>query len=118
MARKAFIDSNPAGVQAFLSDARASVEYVNTNPLAASKLMISHEIVADTLFAVAADTAEKKQAAAESQKANDVIGRCNIVLIEGAEMQTIADANFAVLYAADPASVGGALPGSALYYGV
>ncbi len=118
VARKAFIDSNPQAVLAFLADARASVEYVNTNPLAASKLMVSHEIVADTLFAVAADTNEKKQAAAESQKANDVIGRCNIVLIEGTAMQKIADENFAVLYAADPASVGGALPEAALYYGV
>jgi len=118
VARKAFIDSNPQAVLAFLSDARASVEYVNINPLAASKLMISHEIVADTLFSVAADTNEKKQAAAESQKANDVISRCNIVLIEGAEMQKIADENFAVLFAADPASVGGALPEAALYYGV
>ena len=35
-----------------------------------------------------------------------------------ATMQKIADENFAVLYAADPASVGGALPEAALYYGV
>ena len=117
VARKAFIDSNPDAVAAFLADARASVEYVNVNPLAASDLMVSHEIVDESLFAVPADTAEKKQAAAASSKANNVIGRCNIVLIEGAEMQAIADANFAVLYAADPTSVGGKLPDASLYYG-
>ena len=117
VARKAFIDSNPDGVAAFLADARSSVEYVNTNPLAASAKMVLQEIVDESLFSIPADTAEKKQDSAKTQKANEVIGRCNIVLIEGAEMQQIADENYKVLFAADPTSVGGALPDGALYYG-
>ena len=117
VARKAFIDSNPDGVAAFLADARSSVEYVNTNPLAASAKMVLQEIVDESLFSIPADTAEKKQDSAKTQKANEVIGRCNIVLIEGAQMQQIADENYKVLFAADPTSVGGALPDGALYYG-
>lgn len=117
IARKAFIDSNPDGVKAFLQDARSSVEQVNTDALAASAKMVEKEIVADTLFAIPADTAEKKQEAAKAQKASDVIGRCNIVFIEGAQMQQIADENFQVYFAADPTSVGGELPPAALYYG-
>ena len=117
VARKAFIDSNPDGVAAFLADARASVESVNTNPLAASAKMVEKTIVDEALFSIPADTAEKKQDSAKTQKANEVIGRCNIVLIEGKEMQQIADENYAVLFAADPASVGGTMPDGALYYG-
>ena len=118
VARKAFVEKNPEGVQAFLAAARSSVEKVNTDPVASSDLMATHEIVDAALFAVPADTAEKKQAAAKTQKVNEVIGRCNIVFIEGAQMQQIADENFQVLFAADSASVGGALPTAALYYGV
>ena len=117
VARKAFIDSNPDGVAAFLADARSSVEYVNTNPLAASAKMVEKTIVDEALFSIPADTAEKKQDSAKTEKANAVIGRCNIVLIEGAQMQQIADENYKVLFAADPTSVGGALPDGALYYG-
>ena len=118
IARKAFIDSNPDGVKTFLADARSSVEKVNTDALTASTKMVEKEIVSDTLFAIPADTAEKKQESAKTEKANDVIGRCNIVFIEGAQMQQIADENFKVLFAADPTSVGGSLPVAALYYGV
>ncbi len=117
IARKAFIDGNPDGVKAFLQDARSSVEKVNTDAQTASTKMVEQEIVDEALFSIPADTAEKKQAAAKTQKANEVIGRCNIVFIEGAQMQQIADENYQVLFAADPTSVGGALPPAALYYG-
>ncbi len=117
IARKAFIDSNPDGVKAFLQDARSSVETVNTDALASAAKMVEKEIVPETLFAIPADTAEKKVDAAKLQKANDVIGRCNIVFIEGAQMQQIANENFQVLFDADPTSVGGELPPATLYYG-
>ena len=117
VARKAFIDSNPDGVKAFLQDARSSVEKVNTDASAASTKMVEQQIVDESLFAIPADTAEKRQEAAKVQKANEVIGRCNIVFIEGAQMQLIADENYQVLFAADPTSVGGELPAAALYYG-
>lgn len=118
VARKAFIDSNPDGVKAFLHDARGSVEKVNTDAVASGAKMVEQKIVDETLFAVPSDTPEKKQAAAKTQKVNDVIGRCNIVFIEGAQMQLIAEENYKVLFAADPASVGGELPTAALYYGI
>ena len=79
--------------------------------------MVAQTIVDEALFAIPADTAEKKQDSAKTEKANAVIGRCTIVLIEGADMQKIADENYKVLFAADPTSVGGALPEAALYYG-
>lgn len=117
VARKAFIDTNPDGVKAFLADARSSVEKVNTDASAAGSKMVEQTIVDEALFSIPADTAEKKQEAAKTQKANDVIGRCNIVFIEGAQMQLIADENYQVLFAADPMSVGGELPPAGLYYG-
>ena len=42
--------------------------------------------------------------------------QCNIVFETGDEMKTDLETYFKVLYAADPASVGGALPADDFYY--
>ena len=116
IARSDFIEKNPEGVAAFLADNRASVEYVNTNSLAASAKMIDKGIVDASVFAIPSDTAEKRQNAVKLEKANSVIARCNIVIIEGQNMIDIANANFKVYFDADPTSIGGALPENGLYY--
>ena len=52
-------------------------------------------------------------AAAVAEKA---IPNCNIVYIDGDEMVNILTAFYGVLFAANPASIGGAMPGADLYY--
>ena len=44
------------------------------------------------------------------------IPHCNIVGITGEEMKTSVSAYLDVLFAANPSSVGGALPDEAFYY--
>ena len=55
-------------------------------------------------------------AASMSAVAQKAIPECNIVFIEGAEMKTIAEGFLQVLYDADPAAVGGAVPAADFYY--
>ena len=49
--------------------------------------------------------------------AKQAIPRCNLVYIDGAEMKAQIWGYFDVLYAANPKSVGGAVPDEAFYYG-
>ena len=111
-----FIKNNPEGLAKFISDNKASVEYVNVNPTQASEKIVSKEIIDEAVFAVDTTLSEKKQAAAKEEKAVKVISRCNIVFIDGQDMIDIADANFSVYFNADPASIGGEMPSAELYY--
>ena len=54
---------------------------------------------------------------AKAALAQKALPQCNIVFETGAEMKTDLVNYFDVLFAADPASVGGALPGDDFYYG-
>ena len=116
IARSDFIKKNPAAVEAFIADNKASVERVNSAPEAACDLMVSKGILDESLFTVSSDLSEKKQAAAKTELAVGLVGRCNIVFLDGQEMIDTANANFGVYFNADPASVGGALPEDSLYY--
>lgn len=116
IARKEFIEKNPDAVKQFISDNKQSVEDVNLDPSAMSDKIAEKGIIDASIFAVDSNLSEKKAAAAKTEKAQAVISRCNIVYIDGAEMQKIADANFKVYFDADPTSVGGAMPSSELYY--
>lgn len=116
IARSDFIEKNPKGVEAFLADNIASVEYVNTKSLEASQKMVEKGIVDASVFAIDPSISDKKQDAAKLEKANTVISRCNIVLIDGQNMIGIANANFKVYFDADPKSIGGSLPENGLYY--
>lgn len=98
VARSDFIDAQPEAVEAFLADYAASVEYVNANPADAARLIESYDIVP----------------AAVAEKA---LPACNICFIRGREMMEKLSGYLAVLYDADPAAVGGALPDEAFYYG-
>ena len=44
------------------------------------------------------------------------IPNCHIVFVEGAQMRTQIEPLYGLLHAANPASVGGALPGDDFYY--
>lgn len=114
IARSDFIEKNPEAVEKFISDNKNSVEYLNTNSYEGSEKLVEKGIVDSAVFAV--EETGKKEQAAKTTKANEVIGRCNIVFVDGEKMQTIANANFETYFAANPASIGGEIPSKDLYY--
>ncbi len=98
IARRYYIEENPDSITNFLSDYMDSVTFVNSDNAAAGALIEKFEIL---------------PSAAAATKA---IPNCNIVCLTGEEMRESAKAMFEVLYAANPASVGGELPPDAIYY--
>ena len=98
VARKEFIEAHKNELDAFLADYAASIAFVNENPKEASEVIAANGIIPK------APLAEK------------AIPRCNIAYLDGAEMQAAMDEFFKVLFAANPASVGGKLPAADLYY--
>lgn len=98
IASKSFIEANKQAVDNFLDEYRESIEYVNANPAEASQLIADNGILSK------ADVAEK------------AIPNSNIVYIDGNEMQKQFSGMLKILYDANPASVGGALPDDAFYY--
>ncbi|MEA4938184.1 MAG: MqnA/MqnD/SBP family protein [Christensenella sp.] len=96
IASRTFYNEHPDQVKTFLKDYAASVEKVNTADDAAS-------VVAN--LGIVGSEAIAKQA----------IPRSYIVSITGDEMKSAASAVLNVLFTANPASVGGKLPGDDLY---
>ncbi len=96
IASRTFYDEHPDQVKQFLKDYAASVEKVNTSADAA-------QTIADLGIVGSAAIAEQ------------AIPRSNIVSITGDEMKSAAAAVLNVLFTANPASVGGKLPGDDLY---
>ncbi len=99
VARSEAIEADPAAFEAFLAAYGASTEQANADVEGTAALCEEYGIVAK---------------AALAQKA---LPECNIVFETGSEMKTDLAAYLQVLYDADPASVGGALPDDAFYYG-
>ena len=95
--RTAFLEENPDVVEAFLSDYRVSVDYINANAAEGGRLAAQYEI-------------------APADVAQAAIPRCNIICMTGAEMQRNLSGYLGVLFEADPKSVGGSLPDAAFYY--
>ncbi len=96
--RKDFAQAHPKAVEAFLEDYAASAAYAVEHPAEAAALIESYGIMAS------------------AQLAEKAIPNCNIVCITGADMQAMVSGMLSVLYSADAASVGGALPGEDMYY--
>ena len=99
VARKAFVEEHPAAVDAFLQAYADSVAWVNGNTADAAQLISAFGIIE------AAPVAEK------------ALPYCNIVCITGEELAEKLPGYLQVLYDAEPASVGGALPGDDFCYG-
>lgn len=95
--RNEFLEEHPEAVDEFLSLHADSAEYVNSNVEEASELVVEYGIM------------EKAPAAAKA------IPNCSLVAIAGDDMADALAGYLAVLFDADPASVGGALPGDDLY---
>lgn len=98
--RKDAVEADPESFAAFLEGYEASVEAANTDLEGTAALCESYGIVAK---------------AALAQKA---LPECNIVFETGETMKTDLVNYFQVLFDADPASVGGAMPADDFYYGV
>lgn len=97
--RRDFAEANPEFVERFLAEYEKSVAFVNENPAEASLLIAEAGIVPD------AGLAEK------------AIPFCNIVFKTGAEAKAGVEGFLKVLFGANPAAVGGKLPGADFYYG-
>ena len=95
--RTQFAQEHPEVMEALAADYKGSVEAACNDLETTAALCEEYGIVAK---------------AAIAQKA---LPGCNIVYIDGAEMEETVNAYLQVLYDADPASVGGALPGEDFY---
>ncbi|MGN0975511.1 MAG: ABC transporter substrate-binding protein [Gemmiger sp.] len=96
--RRDAVEADPAGFALLMEEYAASVEAANTDVEGTAVLCEQYGIVAK---------------AAIAQKA---LPQCNIVFETGEEMKADLETYYRVLYDADPASVGGALPGDDFYY--
>ena len=96
--RTEFLEENPNIVKTFLDEYKASIEYVNANVSEASLFVEKFEIMP------------------KAQVAQQAIPNCNIVFIEGDEMQAVLSNMFNVLFEANPQSIGGTLPDEKFYY--
>lgn len=98
VARADFIDNYPVAFNSFLSDYKASTEYVNANPDEAAASIEKYGIVAKAAVAKAA------------------LPYCNITFISGDEMKTSLAAYLETLYSQNEKSVGGTLPDDNFYF--
>ena len=96
--RRAYAQEHPESVAQLLTDYAASVEQVNADVSAAAQLVQKHGIL-------------PKAAVAER-----AIPNCHIVFVTGDAMRAQIEPLYQLLYDANPASVGGALPDDAFYY--
>lgn len=96
--RAEFADEHPAAVADFLKRHAKSVKQVNADPKAAAPLVVKAGIVPKEPIAVKA------------------IPQCNVVCITGKKMKRALEGYLKVLYDANKASVGGALPADDFYY--
>ena len=96
--RTAYAEDHPDVVQAFLKDYEKSVNAANTDIDGTAALCEEIGVVAK---------------AAIAKKA---LPNCNIVCLTGDELKADASAYLQVLFDADPAAVGGALPGDDFYW--
>lgn len=97
--RTEFAQENPGVLADFLADYRASTDFTNTEPAAAAELITEAGIVPAAPVAEAA------------------IPSCNITYIDGEQMRTMLSGYLQVLFDADPAAVGGTMPGDDFYLG-
>ena len=95
--RTEFAQENPEAVKAFLAEYEASINYIKDNPEEGAKLIEQYGIVPKAAIAQAA------------------IPQANMIFTAGEDMKSISN-YYEVLFAADPASIGGSIPDDAFYY--
>jgi NitT/TauT family transport system substrate-binding protein len=93
-----FATKQPQALSRFLDEYQTSVDFVNGQTAEAGALVAKYGIMADATLAAKA------------------IPNCHIVLMRGETMQPALQPFFEILFAANPASVGGKLPDQAFYW--
>lgn len=96
--RKDWVQANKEALSAFLTEYKASAEYVNTNLEETAALCETYTLIP------------------KAQVAKQAIPNCNIVYLDGVQMKTSLQTFYNVLFAANPKSIGGAMPGDDFYY--
>jgi len=96
--RTAFADQHPASVAVFLTEYAASVAFTNDHPDEVAPLIVAKNLAPSASVAVQA------------------IPRAHIVYLTGDDAKQAVSAYLNVLWAADPSSVGGAVPDGSFYY--
>lgn len=101
VARTEFVEAHPELVKDFLTAYAASIDYMNdeANRGDAAALVAAYGITANDKIAAKA------------------IPQCNLVCITGDEMKAGLEQFYNVLFEANPASIGQAMPAAAFYYG-
>ncbi len=95
--RKEFAEAHPDLVESFMNDLEASIAFANENVAEAA------QEIADLGIIAAAKVAEK------------ALPSCRLVFVSGTDMQAQAAPLYEILFAANPASVGGKVPDEAYY---
>lgn len=101
VARTDYIQENPKAVEGFLAAYEQSLTY-----------MMAEENREDAAALVA-----QYGITANAQIAAKAIPTCNLTFITGNEMKTVLEGFYNVMFQANPASIGGAMPDAAFYYG-
>lgn len=94
--RTAFLEEHPDAVKAFVDEYGKSVAFTNSQPEDAAKLIAKYEIAAEEV-------------------AKNAIPRCNIVWLHGKDYKAVLENFLGVVYNANPAGIGGKMPGDDFY---
>lgn len=95
-ARTEFLEAHPDAVKAFVKEYANSVAFTNAQPADAAKLIAKYEIAAEEI-------------------AKNAIPRCNIVWLHGENYKAKLENFLGVVYEANPAGIGGKMPGDDFY---
>ena len=94
--RTAFLEEHPDAVKAFVDEYGKSVAFTNSQPEDAAKLIAKYEIAAEEV-------------------AKNAIPRCNIFWLHGKDYKAVLENFLGVVYNANPAGIGGKMPGDDFY---
>lgn len=100
IARKSFVNEHPEAIEQFLREYEKSSAFVNENIDEAAKLIVDAGILGNV------------------EIAKKAIPNCNISFSKGAAMHKAVEGMLAVLFEANPKSIGGKLPDKDFYYGI
>ena len=90
------LEAHPDAVKAFVKEYANSVAFTNAQPADAAKLIAKYEIAAEEI-------------------AKNAIPRCNIVWLHGENYKAKLENFLGVVYKANPAGIGGKMPGDDFY---
>lgn len=100
IARKSFVNEHPEAIEQFLREYEKSSAFVNENIDEAAKLIVDAGILGNV------------------EIAKKAIPNCNISFSKGEAMHKAVEGMLAVLFDANPKSIGGKLPDKDFYYGI